>query len=231
MEISNKKLTIECIACYAICLILTAMNAVLYRMGSAAAEFAWFVAVFALIAMPIVAVRCIHPRDEAEAGIWLKWSWKDLLFGVVAVLILFIPVALGNHFVRTHIQGLQFAFDWANYQSLQTPLWYELFIQLICVALPEEFFFRGYLQTAIQQITKNHAGFSRYAAPVSIVLASALFALLHLPSGDFSRLLTFFPGLLFGFIRSKTNGLLGAIFCHAMCNMMMVVMNVHYFGA
>ncbi len=229
MEISNKKLTIECIACYAICLILTAINAVLYRMGATAAEFVWFAAVFALIAVPIVAVRYIHPRDEVDAGIWIKWSWKDLLFGVVAVLILFIPVALGNHFVRTNIQGLQFAFDWSNYQSLQTPLLYELFIQLICVALPEEFFFRGYLQTAIQQMAKNHAKISRYAVVFSIVSASAAFALLHLPSGNFSRLLTFFPGLLFGFIRYKTNGLLGAIFCHAMCNMMMVVMNVHYF--
>ena len=228
--ISRKTLTIECIVCYAICLILTTVNAVLYRMGSAAADFAWFAAVFALFAVPLVAVRRIHPRDEVEAGIWIKWSWKDLLFGVIVVLILFIPVALGNHFVRTNMQGLQFVFDWSNYQSLQTPILYELFIQIICIALPEEFFFRGYIQTAVQKIFKDTTRLCRIAVPASIFITSLLFALIHLPSGDISRLLTFFPGLLFGFIRYKTNGLIGAIFCHAMCNMMMVVMNVHYFN-
>ena len=61
------------------------------------------------------------------------------------------------------------------------------------------------------------------------ILASYAFALAHLPSGNITRLLTFFPGLLFGAIRYRTGGLIGAIVCHACCNLMMVVLNVHYF--
>ena len=230
MILSNKTVSIECAVCYAVCFVLTVINAILYNMGSGAAEFAWFAAAFGLIAVPLVAVRRVHPRDEKEAGIWIQWSARDLLFGIIVVCILLAPVAFGNHFVRTVIQNESFNFSFSNYHSLSTPLWYELLIQLLCIALPEEFFFRGYIQTAVQKIVKNTEKFAKYSVVLSIMISALLFALIHLPSGGAIRLLTFFPGLLFGFIRYKTNGLLGAIFCHAMCNMMMIVLNVHYFG-
>ncbi len=220
----------EPIICYIICVILTAICVFTQALGSPVSDITWFAAIFSLIAVPLIAVRYIHPRDEADAGVAISWSAKDLLTGLAAVAILLIPVAFGNHFVRTVIQGLEFHFAWENYAHLQTPIYYEIFLQLLCVALPEEFFYRGYLQTSFLKFFKSRPKLEKYAPALAIVLASLCFACAHLPSGNISRLLTFFPGLLFGFLRYRTGGLLGAIVCHAACNLMMTVLNVHYLG-
>lgn len=218
----------EMIVCYIVCFFLTALSVAVVTFGSPWADMAWLAAIFSLIAVPLIAVRRIHPRDELEAGAAIVWSWKDFLWGVAAVAILLIPVAFGNHFVRTVLQGLTFQFDWAHYNTLESPIYYEFAIQILCVALPEEFFYRGYLQTNLIQWFKARPKWSKYAPMLAIVTASACFALAHLPSGGAVRLLTFFPGLLFGWLRYKSGGLCGAIFCHAMCNMMMLILNVHY---
>lgn len=217
------------LCCYVICFALIVLNLVSAPLGTPVSDITWFLAVFGLIAVPLVEVRHIHPRDEAEAGVVVAWSGKDLLTGFAAVLILLVPVALGNHFVRTGLQDMAFQFSLDNYARLETPLYWEVPLQLLCVALPEEFFYRGYLQTAFLKFFKERS--MRFAPALAIVCASVCFALVHLPSGGLARLLTFFPGLLFGFLRFKSGGLLGAILCHAACNMMMAVLNVHYFPA
>lgn len=219
----------EMILCWIVCFALTALSVVLMPFGTPWADIAWFLAIFSLIAVPLIAVRYIHPRDEVEAGTAILWSWKDFLTGLAAVAMLLIPVALGNHVVRTAFQDLTLVFNWANYSRLETPIYYEFILQILCVALPEEFFYRGYLQTNLLKFFKNRPKWARFAPGLAIVLASVCFAIAHLPSGGPIRLLTFFPGLLFGFLRYKSGGLCGAIFCHAMCNMMMLILNVHYF--
>lgn len=219
----------EPLICYLICIALTAICVYTQGLGSPVADITWFLAMFSLMAVPLIAVRRIHPRDEAAAGVTISWSSKDLLMGLAAIGLLLVPVALGNHFVRTVIQGLEFHFAWSNYAALQTPLYYEIIIQLLCVALPEEFFYRGYLQTAFLTTFKQHPKCGKTAPVLAILLASLCFACAHLPSGNVTRLLTFFPGLLFGFLRHRSGGLLGAIVCHAACNLMMAVLNVHYF--
>ena len=191
----------EAFVCYFICIALTAICVLTQSMGSPVTDITWFLAIFSLIAVPLIAVRYVHSRDEASAGVTLSWSKKDLLTGLAAVAILLIPVALGNHFVRTVIQGLEFHFAWSNYANLQTPIYYEIFLQLLCVALPEEFFYRGYLQTSFLKFFKSRSKLEKYAPALAIALASLCFACAHLPSGNITRLLTFFPGLLFGFLR------------------------------
>ncbi|MBR4984143.1 MAG: CPBP family intramembrane metalloprotease [Proteobacteria bacterium] len=214
------------LCCYVICFALIGLNILASSWGTPINDITWFLAVFGLIGVPIAEVRWVHPRDEKDAGIVIEWSWKDLGMGVAAVALLLVPVALGNHFLRTAILGMDLQFSLGNYARLETPLYWELPLQILCVALPEEFFYRGYLQTAFLKHLSDRK--ARFAPALAIVLASICFALVHLPSGGPARLLTFFPGLLFGFLRYRSGGLLGAIFCHAMCNMMMVVLNVHY---
>ena len=191
----------EALVCYSICLALTILCVVTQGFAFPIPDITWFGAVFSLIAVPIIAVRYIHPRSESEAGLAIRWSAKDLITGLIAVGILLIPVALGNHFVRTAIVGLHFQFDWANYNTLTTPIYYEILIQLLCVALPEEFFYRGYLQTAFLQWFRSRPKIAKFAPALAIATASFCFAFAHLPSGNITRLLTFFPGCLFGFLR------------------------------
>ncbi len=87
-----------------------------------------------------------------------------------------------------------------------------LTFQFAFVALPEEFFFRGYLQSRLS--TGKHS----YR---SIIFTSLLFALSHLAvQGNIRRLEVFFPGLLFGWLRRKSGAIWLPIIIHALCNVL-----------
>jgi membrane protease YdiL (CAAX protease family) len=81
---------------------------------------------------------------------------------------------------------------------------YETFYVLISVPL-QELAFRGFLQARLER---------RYRPAASILLASSLFALIHLYN-PFLVLLTFPAGLLWGYSFHRTGNLWGPISSHA----------------
>jgi membrane protease YdiL (CAAX protease family) len=84
--------------------------------------------------------------------------------------------------------------------------------QLFVVALPEEFFFRGFLFGRLSEAMRP-----RWA----LLLSALLFALGHyLVTFDPGALAVFFPGLLFGFLRMWTGSVLAGTFFHATCNLL-----------
>ncbi|MFO0693102.1 MAG: MrtC family glutamic-type intramembrane protease [Polyangiales bacterium] len=92
--------------------------------------------------------------------------------------------------------------------------------QVVLVALPEEAFFRGYVQTRLGDAWPAGRGILRaeVAFPV-LILQATLFALLHIVSEPVpSRLAVFFPALLFGWLRARRGGIGAAVFFHAFCN-------------
>ena len=93
--------------------------------------------------------------------------------------------------------------------------------QLIVVALPEEAFFRGYVQTALTDLAKRRVSvLGVELAPGAWLLQAALFALVHfLVEPHPARLAVFFPGLLFGWLRAWRGGVGAAIALHAMSNL------------
>ena len=108
---------------------------------------------------------------------------------------------------------------------------------LLVIALPEEYFYRGYLQTRFHDLfgdtdsdkPKSFLGFSR-----ANWLTSAFFALGHvlIPiGGTFSvaRGAVFFPSLIFGWLRDRTGSIIAPVIFHAAANMMVLVVAVHYF--
>lgn len=106
-----------------------------------------------------------------------------------------------------------------------------LLTHLILVAVPEEFFFRGYVQERLHQAWGRKA-FYVFGLPLtwSIVASSVLFALVHLISTvQLTRLSVFFPSLLFGALRERTGGIAASVVYHAACNMLVVLLGVHYF--
>ena len=93
-----------------------------------------------------------------------------------------------------------------------TPLGVFLALLFECayVALPEEFFFRGYLQGTARN-EKNSWW--------SIIYAAFLFAIIHVAvSANPRRIEVFFPGLLFGWYREKSKAIWISIIAHAACN-------------
>jgi len=87
-----------------------------------------------------------------------------------------------------------------------------LIFHLFFISVPEEMFFRGY----IQEIIGN-----TYSA---IVITSFLFMLSHIPISLNYLLstLTFFPSLLMGYLYMKTKNLLYSIIFHFMANILFI---------
>lgn len=106
--------------------------------------------------------------------------------------------------------------------------------QFLLVAFPEEYFYRGYLQSRFTKAFKSKDTLRRWwIFTPSIVLTSFLFGIGHLlvPVGGVlivTRITVFFPSLLFGWLRDKTDSILAPVIYHACCNLMVLVTALHF---
>ena len=93
--------------------------------------------------------------------------------------------------------------------------------QLIVVALPEETFFRGYLQSSLGDLENGRIRLLGVElAPGAWLFQAVLFAAVHfLVEPNPARLAVFFPGLLFGWARAWRGGVGAAIALHALSNL------------
>ncbi len=86
---------------------------------------------------------------------------------------------------------------------------------LLLAALPEEWFFRAYFMSRLEQ-----NGFNPLYANLG---ASSLFALLHIPTQGLFGLSVFFPSLFFGWIYQRNRDLVLVILLHALSNIVFFV--------
>lgn len=95
----------------------------------------------------------------------------------------------------------------------------EVLGQLLVIALPEEAFFRGYLQTALDGVWRPRLQVLGVRVGPGLLVASAIFAVGHvLTEVHPNRLAVFFPALIFGWLRAKTGGIGASLLFHAACN-------------
>jgi len=92
-----------------------------------------------------------------------------------------------------------------------------VFFQLLGVSLPEEIYFRGFLQ---ERLGNNIRG---------ILIVSLLFSVMHLPQyifyGDFYSVMTFFPSLIMGFLYMKTSNIIPSVIFHFNANIVFLGLN------
>ncbi|HXX80085.1 MAG TPA: CPBP family intramembrane glutamic endopeptidase [Thermodesulfovibrionales bacterium] len=85
-----------------------------------------------------------------------------------------------------------------------------MIFQLFGVAIPEEVYFRGFLQQRLGNTLK------------SVLTVSLLFSFMHLPQfifyGDRYSLLTFFPSLVMGLLYWRTSNVLPSVIFHFCSN-------------
>jgi uncharacterized protein len=103
---------------------------------------------------------------------------------------------------------------------------WQIAAQLVVVALPEELFFRGYVQGRLQDAlpTRRTLG----GAPIgwAWLVAAALFGLGHyLVTFEPQMLTRVFPGLVFGWMFARTRSILAGTIFHAACNLIMAVLS------
>jgi len=108
---------------------------------------------------------------------------------------------------------------------------------LLLTALPEEWFFRAYFMTRLENYIME--SFCRKDTPPSTqffnhfhrnypglsanILTSTLFALLHTPTQGWFGLTVFFPSLFYGWVYQKTKNLLLVILLHALSNIVFFI--------
>jgi membrane protease YdiL (CAAX protease family) len=114
-----------------------------------------------------------------------------------------------------------------------TWIWLWIATQLLLIALPEEYFYRGFLQTRIGEALGSKEERHFMGVTGSIVITSVLFGLGHLlvPVGGvllINRMAVFFPSLAFGWLRRRTGTIVAPIVYHAACNMMVLLSVVHF---
>lgn len=94
-------------------------------------------------------------------------------------------------------------------------------VQLVVVALPEELFFRGMMLHLLTRRFPPRHSIAGVGFGWAAVLTSLTFALVHLPKeGDPRALATFFPALLFAWMRLRTGSLLASTIVHAGSNIL-----------
>src|SRR4030042_4166994 len=123
----------------------------------------------------------------------LRFSIKDFFLGLTVSLIILLPYYLvfgGN---------------------LKTTTAYYIIFQLLSVSLPEEFFFRGFLQDSTGRNFR------------AILIVSLLFSIAHLPKavflGEWVSLFSFFPSIIMGWLYMKTNNILPGTIFHLLANL------------
>jgi len=100
-------------------------------------------------------------------------------------------------------------------------------VQAIVVALPEELFFRGCLLELLERRFPPKRRVLGGGIGLALILSAAAFAIIHLPKdGDPRALATFFPGLLFGWMRSATKSILASTIAHASSNILIRVLDL-----
>ena len=123
----------------------------------------------------------------------LRFSIKDISLGLVLSIIILLPYYL--------------AFG-GNIKTISA---YYVIFQLLSISVPEEFFFRGFLQDSIGRSLK------------AVFLVSLLFSFAHLPKaiflGEWISLLSFFPSLVMGWLYMKTNNILPGTVFHLLSNL------------
>lgn len=109
----------------------------------------------------------------------------------------------------------RFALDAAHVKDIAT--------NLLAVALTEEMYFRGWVQTRMADalgVPRDEPARKKLRAMAApILIASALFAITHVTVAVTApRAAVFFPGLLFGVLRVWRGGIGAAVFVHAISN-------------
>lgn len=91
--------------------------------------------------------------------------------------------------------------------------------QFVMVAAFEELFFRGYLQKQFEKIPSAMQSGEMAVFWLPVIASAFLFALAHvIVELDPLRIATFFPGLLFAWLRARTGSLIAPVLSHGSAN-------------
>ncbi|MEW6443948.1 MAG: CPBP family intramembrane glutamic endopeptidase [bacterium] len=160
-----------------------------------------------------LALLQISRREPRDYGITLRGSGASLRTAL-AVSAVVLPA-----FLLLYVLCRKFCFH-APARIVLPAGWSLLLIyHLVGVALPEEVFYRGYMQSRLNTALPGRVRLLAASVGVGWLYTALLFALGHfLIAHRLERLATFFPGLLFGWLRERTGSIVAPTLVHGLCN-------------
>ncbi len=169
----------------------------------------WFLGPFAVIVFT--------GRSSATYGLTLEHPGSLGLHATVIVAV-YVPYIIGHYAVAGCWFGQPFRF------SLPPGLTEYALDQVFAVALPEEFFFRGYLQTQCDRVWGRPYALLGAKCGVGLPLAAVLFTACRVLKGGPVWLITLFPSVLYGWLRARTDTIVVPTLYHAASAVLMQVM-------
>jgi membrane protease YdiL (CAAX protease family) len=165
--------------------------------------------------IPFAVLYATH-RSFDDYGICWQWGSPSFLAATAAVALG--GYAAGHYLFGHFVQGRPF------HPTLPPDFPWLVFHQIVDVALPEEFFFRGYLQTNLNRAWGRPfrvlGADWGWALPVSALI----FALCHLFYGGPTQFKVVVFGLFAGWLRERTGSIAAPVLYHAAGNILLYSM-------
>jgi len=178
-------------------------------------------AVVAFLYLPLAAMRGTN-EDARDYGVTFA-RWRTDVALALGLLLVVAPLfLLGYEAWLTHLTGGAGAPPGIVFHP-RIPAgygWRDVVDEVFVTALPEEFFYRGWLQARLKRVWPSGARIAGVVVGPAFLLTAGLFAVGHLAVFRPSRLAVFFPALLFGWLRERTGTVVGSTLFHAGCNIL-----------
>lgn len=138
---------------------------------------------------------------------------RSLVWFVLVSAVIFPIIEVGDRYFQDIFFNARYV--GGNYKGLAT---FALF-QLILVAIPEEIFYRGYVQPQLNRVWGRPWRFLGASFGKSLIFTSFLFAFSHsLIQLKWWHFSIFFPSLAFGWLREKTGAVTAGALFHTLSN-------------
>ncbi len=138
----------------------------------------------------VIPVLWLSLQDRSFDAYGLQRGWPGSVgFHVVMCVGVFLPYMLGHYAFAHFVLGAEFE------PRVPDDMAIAAFEHVFLVALPEEVFFRGYLQTQLDRTSGRRWRVLGAEVGIGLPLAAVLFGLCHIVNGGPARLITAFPGV------------------------------------
>ena len=222
----------EALAVWALCFGAVVISFLIYRPA------AKIVATVGFLYLPLWAVQH-RGEDWPEYGLSTRQLGKDLRLFLTMSAIVF-PLFIAGYVAFTSLwpQLPAWVHALTPYLGAVPPFEFRLpdrfsewvIDDVFVVALPEEFFYRGYLQTRLRDAWPKGRLLFGARLGAAFWVTAILFALGHLAIFQVWRLGVFFPALLFGWMRERSNSVVAPALFHAAANLLIKVLDASFFG-
>ena len=180
-----------------------------------ASHLSYFVA-YILIGVPIL-VLWIRKRSLDFFSFGLKDFLRSLKAFAVTSVIVFPPFLVLAHFWQKLVWDLE-PQRLAGYPGFLGMM----VVQILVVALPEEFYFRGYFQSTMDRIFRKRWRIFGVRLGWGWFLTAIIFAFAHtVITYKWWHFSIFFPALVFGYLRERTGNVIAPTLFHAASNLLM----------